>query len=121
MKTKPTRPQTPATTASRSRPTQRRFSPLSGQPVVHRRTRHLQQRTGPGVIELRVDYGQDPGDAHWGGCPVRERWGLTQHQQLNLALEDKLAFTITAPPRTRKRQPWPRSGACRLPILLCMP
>jgi len=71
------------------------FSPLSGQPVIHRRTRPLQLRTGPGVIELRVVYGQDPGDAHW-GCPMRERWGLTQHQQLSLALEDRLAFTITA-------------------------
>lgn len=52
-------------------------------------------RTVAGVIELQVAYGQDPADRHW-GCPVRERWGLTSHQQLSLALEDKLAFTITA-------------------------
>ena len=55
----------------------------------------MQLRTAAGVVELQVLYGQDPADAHW-GCPVRERWGLTQHQQLSLALEDKLAFTLTA-------------------------
>jgi len=71
------------------------FSPLSGQPLVHRRTRPMQLRTGVGVIELQVLHGQDPVDEHW-GCPVREHWGLTCHQQLSLALEDKLAFTITA-------------------------
>jgi hypothetical protein len=27
---------------------------------------------------------------------MRERWGLSDHQQLSLALEDKLAFTATA-------------------------
>ena len=26
---------------------------------------------------------------------MREHWGLTRHQQLSLALEDKLAFTLT--------------------------
>lgn len=52
-------------------------------------------RTGVGVVELRVLYGQDPGDGHW-GCPIREHWGLSCHQQLSLALEDKLAFTVTA-------------------------
>lgn len=55
----------------------------------------MQLRTGVGVIELQVLHGQDPADAHW-GCPVRERWGLTCHQQLSLALEDRLAFTVTA-------------------------
>ncbi len=55
----------------------------------------MQLRTVAGVIELRVWHGQDPADQHW-GCPVRERWGLTAHQQLSLALEDKLAFTVTA-------------------------
>jgi len=55
----------------------------------------MQLRTGVGVIELHVLHGQDPGDAHW-GCPIREHWGLTRHQQLSLALEDKLAFTVTA-------------------------
>ena len=55
----------------------------------------MQMRTAAGVIELQVLHGQDPADQHW-GCPLREHWGLTSHQQLSLALEDKLAFTITA-------------------------
>lgn len=54
-------------------------------------------RTGVGVVELQVLHGQDPGDHHW-GCPIREHWGLSSHQQLSLALEDRLAFTITATP-----------------------
>ena len=57
----------------------------------------MQLRTAVGVIKLQVLHGQDPADAHW-GCPVREHWGLTPHQQLSLALEDKLAFTLTATP-----------------------
>lgn len=52
-------------------------------------------RTGGGVIELSVLHSQDPSDRHW-GCPLREHWGLNGHQQLSLALEDKLAFTVTA-------------------------
>lgn len=71
------------------------FFPHSGQRVVHRRTRRMQLRTGAGVVELQVGHGQDPADNHW-GCPIRERWGLSDHQQLSLALEDKLAFTVTA-------------------------
>ena len=55
----------------------------------------MRVRTGVGEIQLQVLHGQDPADEHW-GCPVREHWGLTCHQQLSLALEDKLAFTITA-------------------------
>lgn len=55
----------------------------------------MQLRTGVGLIELQVLHGQDPGDKHW-GCPIRESWGLSCHQQLSLALEDKLAFTVTA-------------------------
>jgi len=63
--------------------------------VVHRRKRRMQMRANAGVIELEVLQGQDPGDGHW-GCPIRERWGLSEHQQLSLALEDRLAFTVTA-------------------------
>jgi len=55
----------------------------------------MQLHTVAGVIKLEVLHGQDPKDQHW-GCPVREHWGLTCHQQLSLALEDKLAFTVTA-------------------------
>lgn len=71
------------------------FFPHSGKPVVHRRKRRMRIRTGAGVVELQVLHGQDPTDNHW-GCPIRERWGLSDHQQLSLALEDKLAFTVTA-------------------------
>lgn len=72
------------------------FSPLSQSQMVHRRSRPLQLRTEAGVVKLEVLlYGQDANDKHW-GSPIRERWGLTTHQQLSLALEDKLAFTITA-------------------------
>lgn len=55
----------------------------------------MQLRTAVGVVEVEVPYGQDPSDEHW-GCPIRQCWGLSSHQQLSLALEDKLAFTITA-------------------------
>lgn len=57
----------------------------------------MQLRTGVGVIKLEVLHGQDAGDGHW-GCPIREHWGLSAHQQLSLGLEDKLAFTLTATP-----------------------
>ncbi len=69
--------------------------PHSGQRAVHRRRRKLHLRSAVGVVELEVVHGQDPTDRHW-GCPMRERWGLRDHQQLSLALEDKLAFTVTA-------------------------
>ena len=62
---------------------------------MHRRSRPMQMQTETGIVKLAVIYGQDAGDRHW-GCPIREHWGLTNHQQLSLALEDKLAFTLTA-------------------------
>ena len=52
-------------------------------------------RSGVGVVELTVWLGQDPSDRHW-GCPIREHWGLTAHQQLSPAWQEKLAFTATA-------------------------
>jgi len=52
-------------------------------------------RTGVGVVELIVHYGYDPGRKQW-GCPIRQHWGLTAHQQCSPGLEDKLAFTVTA-------------------------
>ena len=48
-------------------------------------------RTAFGLIELKVWRGKDPTDGHW-GCPIRERWGLSAHQQLSPALEDRLAY-----------------------------
>ena len=47
-------------------------------------------RTAFGLVALNVWRGKDPADGHW-GCPIRERWGLSAHQQLSPALEDKLA------------------------------
>jgi hypothetical protein len=55
----------------------------------------LHLHSGVGVIELSVWLGQDPSDRHW-GCPIREHWGLTAHQQLSPGLQEKLAFTATA-------------------------
>lgn len=72
-----------------------KFFPHSGRGLVHRRRRPMQLRTAVGMIELQVLHGQDPRDKHW-GCPIRESWGLSSHQQLSLGLEDKLAFTVTA-------------------------
>jgi len=53
-------------------------------------------RTAFGPVALAVWHGKDPADGHW-GCPMRERWGLSAHQQLSPALEDKLAYfgTVT--------------------------
>ena len=53
-------------------------------------------RTSFGPVGLSVWYGKDPVDGHW-GCPMRERWGLSAHQQLSPALEDRLAYfgTVT--------------------------
>jgi hypothetical protein len=51
-------------------------------------------RTAFGPIALEVWYGQNPSDRSW-GCPMRARWGLTAHQQLSPALEDKLAYFAT--------------------------
>ncbi|HEY9170833.1 MAG TPA: hypothetical protein VI136_00955, partial [Verrucomicrobiae bacterium] len=56
----------------------------------------MRLRTSFGAVVLSVWHGQDPADGHW-GCPMRERWGLSAHQQLSPALEDKLAYfgTVT--------------------------
>jgi hypothetical protein len=51
--------------------------------------------TAVGVIELSVWYGYDPATQHW-GCPIRQQWALSGHQQLSPGLQDRLAFTITA-------------------------
>lgn len=53
-------------------------------------------RTAFGRVALKVWHGKDPADGRW-GCPTRQRWGLSAHQQLSPALEDKLAYfgTVT--------------------------
>ena len=54
----------------------------------------MQLRTAFGVIVLSVWRGKNPANGHW-GIPMRERWGLTPHQELSPALEDKLAYFAT--------------------------
>ncbi len=51
-------------------------------------------RTAFGPVALSVWHGENPAEGRW-GCPIRERWGLTPHQQLSPALEDKLAYFAT--------------------------
>jgi hypothetical protein len=51
-------------------------------------------RSAFGLVALTVWHGKNPIDGHW-GCPIRERWGLSPHQQLSPALEDKLAYFAT--------------------------
>jgi hypothetical protein len=54
----------------------------------------MRLRTVVGVVELCVWHGLDPGTRHW-GCPVRQRWALSAHQQLSPGLQERLAFTAT--------------------------
>jgi len=54
----------------------------------------MQRRTSFGPVVLRVWRGKNPADGHW-AIPMRQRWGLTAHQQLSPALEDKLAYFAT--------------------------
>jgi len=46
------------------------------------------------MVTLRVWYGRNPADGRW-GCPIRQRWGLSPHQQLSPGLEDKLGYFAT--------------------------
>jgi len=52
-------------------------------------------RTGVGGVKVIAWYGLDPATGHW-GYPLRQRWGLSSHQEMSPGLEDKLAFTLTA-------------------------
>ena len=54
----------------------------------------MQLRTAFGVVVLQVWRGKNRADGTW-GIPMRQRWGLTAHQQLSPALEDKLAYFAT--------------------------
>jgi hypothetical protein len=51
--------------------------------------------TAVGVVELMVWYGYDPSTQRW-GCPIRQQWGLSAHQQASPGLEERLVFTVTA-------------------------
>src|SRR2546429_1473101 len=55
----------------------------------------MRLRSVVGTVKLSVWYGYDPGGRRW-GCPIRQHWGLSAHQQLSPTLEDKLAFTVSA-------------------------
>lgn len=70
------------------------FFPQNGRKVWHRRCEPMHLRTAFGVVALAVWHGQNPADRSW-GCPIRQRWGLSAHQQLSPALEDKLAYFAT--------------------------
>lgn len=54
----------------------------------------MQLRTAFGRVVLRVWRGKNPADGTW-GIPMRQRWGLSAHQQLSPALEDKLGYFAT--------------------------
>lgn len=54
----------------------------------------MRLRTAFGAVALAVWRGQNPADGRW-GCPIRQWWGLTPHQQLSPALEDRLAYFAT--------------------------
>jgi len=43
---------------------------------------------------LKVWRGKNPADGKW-GIPIRQRWGLSAHQRLSPALQDKLAYFAT--------------------------
>lgn len=54
----------------------------------------MRLRTAFGLVKLNVWRGKDPANGRW-GIPIRQRWGLSPHQQLSPALEDKLAYFAT--------------------------
>ena len=70
------------------------FFPLSQRKAWHGRNERMALRTVVGRVELLICHGKDPSDGHW-GCPIRERWGLSAHQEMSPMLEQKLAFTAT--------------------------
>jgi len=70
------------------------FSPQGGRKAWHRRREPMHLRTAFGPVVLNVWRGQNPADGRW-GCPIRQRWGLSTHQRLSPALEDKLGSFAT--------------------------
>ena len=71
------------------------FFPQSQRRLRQARAQLMHLRTAVGVVELVVWYGLDPTTRRW-GCPLRQQWGLTAHQQLSPGFQDRLAFTVTA-------------------------
>jgi len=68
--------------------------PHSQRKVHHRRRQRMGLRRAFGVIALQVWSGKDPADGNW-GISIRQRWGLSPHQQLSPALEAKLCYLAT--------------------------
>src|SRR5215212_932202 len=62
--------------------------PHSLRRAQHSRRKAMHLKSVAGTIKLIVWHGYDPGSHRW-GCPIRQQWGLTPHQQLSPALEDK--------------------------------
>jgi hypothetical protein len=54
----------------------------------------MRLRTAFGELKLKVWRGKNPADGTW-SIPIRQRWGLSPHQQFSPALEDKLAYFAT--------------------------
>jgi len=55
----------------------------------------LPLRSAVGAVKVIAWYGLDPATGRW-GYPLRQRWGLSAHQEMSPGLEDKLAFTLSA-------------------------
>ena len=48
-----------------------------------------------GLVQLTVDYGQEPATKTW-FCPQQRAWGLGPHQKITPGLAEKLCFTAVA-------------------------
>lgn len=68
--------------------------PRSARRAHHRHREPMHLRTAFGVVALAVWRGRNPADGRW-VIPIRQQWGLTAHQQLSPALEEKLAYFAT--------------------------
>ena len=55
--------------------------------------------------------GRNPADGRW-GIPIRQQWGLTAHQQLSPALEDKLAYFTTVTGSYEAAAKWAAKVGC---------
>ena len=64
-------------------------------PLRQRKRRPLTLRTELGLVQLTVDYGQEPQTQKW-FCPQQQAWGLSPHQKLTPGLAEKLCFTAVA-------------------------
>jgi len=56
--------------------------------------RKLTLQSSVGSVRIETDYGQEAGGGNW-LCPQREVWGISPHQKMTPALQDRVAFTVT--------------------------